>query len=143
MSTWEQVRKEVRAYRSSAQPTNLFCIKDFCFDQKNNRVYFLATDSSRVKTSTLYLVNLSEIDNDNIGSNSSRYETGKSQPSPPPPQQPLDTEIRCSNAILKISEDTNQTISAASSSFSCKLSFGFNEYQVKSEFFASLFLVLD
>ncbi|CAG8434850.1 12884_t:CDS:10 [Ambispora gerdemannii] len=112
MSTWEQVRKEVRAYRSSAQPTNLFCIKDFCFDQKNNRVYFLATDSSRVKTSTLYM-------------------TGKPQPLSPL-QQPLDTEIRCSNAILQLSEDTNQVI-AASSSLSYKLSFGSNEYQVKIE----------
>ena len=57
-TTWEQVRREVRAYRSSAQPSNVINIKDFCFDEKNNRAYFLATDPSRMKTSTLFVVDL-------------------------------------------------------------------------------------
>jgi hypothetical protein len=57
-TSWEQVRREVRAYRSFAQPSNVTNIKDFCFDEKNNRAYFLATDPSRMKTSTLFVVDL-------------------------------------------------------------------------------------
>src|ERR1044072_8618882 len=57
-TTWEQVRREVRAYRSCTQPSSIANIKDFCFDEKNNRAYFLATDPSRMKTSTLFVVDL-------------------------------------------------------------------------------------
>ncbi|PKC13325.1 hypothetical protein RhiirA5_372331 [Rhizophagus irregularis] len=61
-TTWEQVRREVREYRSSAQPSNVINIKDFCFDERNNRAYFLATDPSRMKTSTLFVVDLPQYD---------------------------------------------------------------------------------
>ncbi|CAJ0767665.1 2058_t:CDS:2 [Entrophospora sp. SA101] len=57
-STWEQIRREVRNYRSSIQPSNVVNIKDFCFDEESNRAYFLATDSSWMKTSTLFVVDL-------------------------------------------------------------------------------------
>ncbi|CAG8717605.1 15501_t:CDS:10, partial [Gigaspora margarita] len=56
--SWEQIRREIRAYRSSVNPSNVASLKDFCFDERNNRAYFLATDPSRVKTSTLYMVDL-------------------------------------------------------------------------------------
>jgi len=62
-TTWEQVRREVRAYRSSAQPSNIVNIKDFCFDERNNRAYFLATDPSRMKTSSLFVVDLPQYEN--------------------------------------------------------------------------------
>ncbi|RIA87685.1 hypothetical protein C1645_776774 [Glomus cerebriforme] len=62
-TTWEQVRREVRDYRSSAQPSNVINIKDFCFDERNNRAYFLATDPSRMKTSTLFVVDLPQYKN--------------------------------------------------------------------------------
>ncbi|CAG8718415.1 4151_t:CDS:1, partial [Acaulospora morrowiae] len=62
-SIQEQIRREVKAYRNSAQP---FSINDFCFDERNNRAYFLATDPSWMKTSTLYYVDLDKIEgNDN------------------------------------------------------------------------------
>ncbi|CAG8588763.1 9933_t:CDS:2, partial [Cetraspora pellucida] len=56
--SWEQIRREIRAYRSSVNPSNIANIKDFCFDERNNRAYFLATDPSRMKTSTLFMVDL-------------------------------------------------------------------------------------
>ncbi|CAG8547105.1 8887_t:CDS:10 [Funneliformis caledonium] len=65
-TTWDQVRKEVRAYRSYAQPSNLTNIKDFCFDERNNRAYFLATDPSRMKTSTLFVADLPHYNSEQI-----------------------------------------------------------------------------
>lgn len=62
-TTWEQVRREVRTYRSSLQPVNFPSIKDFCFDDRNNRSYFLAIDPSRMKTSTLFYVDLPPVKN--------------------------------------------------------------------------------
>ncbi|CAG8550912.1 25527_t:CDS:2, partial [Racocetra persica] len=56
--SWEQIRREIRAYRSSVNPSNIANIKDFCFDERNNRAYFLATDPSRMKASTLFMVDL-------------------------------------------------------------------------------------
>ncbi|CAG8535283.1 1346_t:CDS:2, partial [Diversispora eburnea] len=74
-STWEQVRREVRAYRNSLQTTNFHNIKDFCFDDKNNRAYFLAIDPSRKKTATLFYVNLppvkNEVENEEIDEDNS------------------------------------------------------------------------
>src|SRR6185312_13723183 len=60
--TWEQVRRDIRAYRNSAQPSNVINIKEFCFDDTNNCVYFLATDPARFKSSTLFVVELPKVE---------------------------------------------------------------------------------
>ncbi|CAG8609132.1 5158_t:CDS:10 [Paraglomus occultum] len=58
---WEQVRRDIRAYRNFIQPSNIVNIKEFCFDDTNNCVYFLATDPARFKSSTLFVVDLPKV----------------------------------------------------------------------------------
>ncbi|KAG0229424.1 dipeptidylpeptidase [Actinomortierella wolfii] len=58
MSSWDQIRSEVRSFRASVQPT-VTTIRDFTFDSKRDRIYFLASDLAKSpKSPMLFYVDL-------------------------------------------------------------------------------------
>ncbi|KAG0253667.1 dipeptidylpeptidase [Actinomortierella ambigua] len=61
MSTWDQIRSEVRSFRASIQPT-VTTIRDFTFDSKRDRIYFLASDLAKSpKSPMLFYVDLPHV----------------------------------------------------------------------------------
>ncbi|RUS26284.1 dipeptidyl peptidase IV N-terminal region-domain-containing protein, partial [Jimgerdemannia flammicorona] len=69
-ASWDHIRRQVRSFRAAvqAQPpaTTLATIKDFCFDDDTDRLYFLANDPSKPgnmnKSLMLYEVDLADFD---------------------------------------------------------------------------------
>ncbi|KAF9207856.1 dipeptidylpeptidase [Podila verticillata] len=58
MASWDQIRNEVRSFRASVQPT-VTTIRDFVFDSRHDRIYFLANDLSKSsKAPMLFRVDL-------------------------------------------------------------------------------------
>ncbi|KAF9313836.1 dipeptidylpeptidase [Podila horticola] len=58
MASWDQIRNEVRSFRASVQPT-VTTIRDFVFDSRHDRVYFLANDLTKSsKAPMLFRVDL-------------------------------------------------------------------------------------
>ncbi|KAF9973304.1 dipeptidylpeptidase [Actinomortierella ambigua] len=61
MSTWDQIRSEVRSFRASIQPT-VTTIRDFTFDSRRDRIYFLASDLAKSsKSPMLFYVDLPHV----------------------------------------------------------------------------------
>ncbi|ORY06954.1 alpha/beta-hydrolase [Basidiobolus meristosporus CBS 931.73] len=59
MTSWESIRQEIRAFRSSIPQPSLSTMKDFIFDDTNDCVYFIGTDPSKnFRTTTLFTVAL-------------------------------------------------------------------------------------
>lgn len=58
MASWDQIRNEVRSFRASVQPT-VTTIRDFVFDSRHDRIYFLANDLTKSsKAPMLFRVDL-------------------------------------------------------------------------------------
>ncbi|KAF9422534.1 dipeptidylpeptidase [Podila epigama] len=76
MASWDQIRNEVRSFRASVQPT-VTSIRDFVFDARRDRIYFLANDLSKSsKAPMLFRVDLPQSYSDPYSghdSNSSRH----------------------------------------------------------------------